>query len=55
MTPEQQQVLFDNTARSMGDIPEEIKIRHICNCAKADKAYGLGVARALGLEHVLTE
>lgn len=53
MTPEQQQVLFDNTARSMGDIPEEIKIRHIRNCAKADKAYGLGVARALGLEYVI--
>ena len=55
MTPEQQQVLFENTARSMGDIPEFIKVRHIQNCAKADKNYGLGVARALGLEHVLAE
>ncbi len=50
MTPEQQQLLFDNTARAMGDAPEEIKRRHIANCAKADPAYGAGVARALGLD-----
>lgn len=50
MTPEQQQVLFDNTARAMGDIPEEIKRRHIHNCTQADPAYGAGVAKALGLE-----
>ncbi len=49
MTPEQQQVLFENTARSMGDIPKEIKIRHIGNCLKADPAYGQGVAKALGI------
>jgi catalase len=24
-----------------------IKRRHICNCAKADPAYGAGVAKAL--------
>ena len=45
----QQQALFDNTARAMGDAPEFIKRRHIDNCAKADPAYGAGVARALGL------
>ncbi len=49
MSPEQQQVLFDNTARAMGDAPEEIKRRHIGNCMKADPAYGKGVAMALGL------
>ena len=49
MTPAQQQVLFDNTARGMGDAPEEIKRRHIGNCAKADTAYGAGVAKALGI------
>ncbi len=49
MSKEQQQVLFDNTARNMGDAPEEIKIRHINNCLKADKAYGEGVARAAGI------
>ena len=49
MTPAQQQTLFDNTARAMGDAPEFIKRRHIDNCGKADPAYGAGVARALGL------
>ena len=49
MKPEQQKVLFENTARAMGDIPREIKIRHIANCLKADKAYGEGVAKALGI------
>ena len=53
MSPEQQQVLFENTARAMGDIPEEIKLRHIGNCMKADPDYGIGVARALGLEHLI--
>ena len=49
MTPEQQQVLFENTARAMGDAPEEVKMRHIGNCLKADPAYGEGVAAALGI------
>ncbi len=50
MAPAQQQVLFDNTARAMGDAPEFIKRRHIGNCSKADAAYGAGVAAALGLK-----
>ena len=49
MSPAQQQVLFENTARAMGDAPEFIKRRHIENCLKADPAYGRGVADALGL------
>lgn len=49
MSKEQQQVLFENTARAMGDAPEFIKQRHIDNCTKADPAYGAGVAKALGL------
>jgi len=49
MSPGQQQVLFENTARAMGDAPKEIKIRHIRNCLKADPAYGKGVAGALGI------
>ena len=43
----QQQALFDNTARAMGDAPDFIKQRHIDNCTKADPAYGFGVAEAL--------
>ena len=34
MSKEQQQVLFENTARNMGDAPKEIKVRHIKNCKK---------------------
>jgi len=49
MNPEQQQVLFENTARAMGDAPEFIKLRHIGNCYRADADYGKGVANALGL------
>jgi len=49
MNTEQQKVLFENTARAMGDAPKEIKIRHISNCMKADQRYGEGVANALGI------
>ena len=49
MSPEQQKVLFENTARAIGDAPREIKIRHIGNCMKADEAYGRGVADALDI------
>jgi len=49
MSPEQKKVLFENTARAMGDAPKEIKIHHISNCMKADEAYGKGVADALGI------
>ncbi|WP_240639668.1 catalase-related domain-containing protein [Pseudofulvimonas gallinarii] len=47
MTPAQQQVLCDNTARNLGDAPDFIKQRHIDNCTRADPAYGAGVAAAL--------
>ena len=49
MTSEQKEALFYNTARAMGDAPEEIKRRHINNCYKADPEYGKGVARAAGI------
>jgi catalase len=49
MTPTQQQLLFQNTARAMGDARQHIKERHVANCFRADPAYGEGVARALGL------
>ena len=49
MTPAQQQLLFENTARAMGDARLHIKERHVANCLRADPAYGEGVARALGL------
>ena len=49
MSSAQKKVLFENTARAMGDAPREIKIRHISNCLKADEVYGKGVADALGI------
>lgn len=49
MTPEQQQLLFENTARSIGGAPREIQLRHIGHCLKADPAYGAGIANALDI------
>jgi catalase len=49
MSPAQQAALFGNTARALGDAPQEVKVRHIGNCYKADPAYGKGVADALGI------
>lgn len=50
MSPKQQQVLFENTARNMGDATLQIKHRHILNCYRADSAYGQGVAKALNID-----
>ena len=50
MSKEQQQILFENTARNMGDAPKQVKMRHIANCYQADPAYGEGVAKALGMK-----
>ncbi len=47
MTAAQRQALFDNTARSLGAAARHIQERHVLNCAKADPAYGAGVAAAL--------
>jgi catalase len=49
MSPTQRQTLFDNTARQVGGAAKHIQERHIANCAKADPAYGAGVAKALGI------
>jgi catalase len=50
MTSAQRGVLFENTARAMGDAKLHIKQRHVANCTRADPAYDAGVAKALGLE-----
>src|SRR6266850_2400230 len=50
MTAQQQRLLFENTARAMGDAKLQIKQRHVDNCTRADPAYGTGVAKALGLD-----
>ena len=50
MPADEQQLLFENTARAMGDAELFIKQRHVRNCYKADPAYGTGVAKALGID-----
>ncbi|MFK2930917.1 catalase [Dyella agri] len=50
MSAKQKKALFENTARAMQGVPEDIQRRHIEHCRKADKAYGEGVAKALGLK-----
>jgi catalase len=49
MGRDQQRFLFENTARAMAGARLEVMQRHVANCAKADPAYGAGVAAALGL------
>ncbi|KPI89353.1 Catalase [Leptomonas seymouri] len=49
MRPEQKTVLFENTARAMQGTKKEVQLRHIRNCMKAHRDYGLGVAKALGI------
>ena len=50
MTTEQKQALFANTASAMAGVPEEIVLRWIAHCTKADPNYGQGIAGALGLK-----
>jgi catalase len=49
MSPKQQQLLFENTARAIKGASQEVLERHVVNCSKADRAYGRGVAKALGI------
>ena len=47
MSPEQQEVLFANTARAIDGASEATVERHIHNCTQADPAYGEGVRKAI--------
>jgi len=47
MSPQQQEALFQNTARAIAGASQEVKARHIGNCTQCDPAYGAGVARAI--------
>ncbi|HEY5793232.1 MAG TPA: catalase [Chthoniobacterales bacterium] len=49
-TPEQKERLFSNIARHMGAVPREIQLRQICHFFRADPGYGIGVAKALGID-----
>lgn len=50
MSVQQQQVLFENTARAIDQASHEVQLRHIQNCLKADTRYGEGVAKALSIK-----
>lgn len=43
----EQQRLFENTARSLIGATQEVQQRHVDHCALADPAYGRGVQLAL--------
>lgn len=47
MTAQQQQVLFENTARAIDGASAATVERHIANCTQADPAYGEGVRKAI--------
>jgi len=47
LKPDEQQRLFENTARALSPASTPVQERHIGNCTKADPAYGAGVAKAL--------
>ncbi|NRA62215.1 MAG: catalase [Psychrobium sp.] len=49
MSTEQKEALFNNTASSVGGASNEVQKRHIGNCLKADREYGVGIAKALGI------
>ncbi|MCL1080032.1 catalase [Parashewanella spongiae] len=55
MTKDEQQRLFSNTASAMSGVPIEIQSKHVLHCMKADKEYGLGVAKALALDNKIIE
>jgi catalase len=47
MTPELRRVLIDNTARNMGGVTDNIRLRHAAHCYLADPEYGTLLAEAL--------
>jgi len=49
MGAEERQRLIANIAGAMREVPRQIQLRQIAHFAKADPAYGAGVAAALGL------
>lgn len=50
MTADQKQQLFDNIEEAMDGVPGNIVQRQLVHFYRADPAYGVGVAKALGIE-----
>jgi catalase len=51
MTPAQQTLLFENTARAILGASQQVIDRHVGNCTQCDPAYGAGVAAAIARIH----
>lgn len=49
MKPDARERLMDNIAAAMGGVPKEIVERQVAHFAKADPAYGAGVAKRMGV------
>ncbi len=47
MSDEQKQALFENTARAIRGVSDDVVQKHIDHCTQADPAYGAGVAAAI--------
>jgi catalase len=47
MSELEKQALFENTARSLSGVSQQVQQRHIAHCTQADPYYGAGVSRAL--------
>lgn len=54
MSEAQKEALFANTARAMEGVPEDIILRWIGHCSKADPEYGKGIARHVGIDESKT-
>jgi catalase len=50
MTPEQRRILIDNTARNMGGVSDNVRLRHAAHCYLADPEYGTLLAAALKID-----
>lgn len=50
MSEEDKEQLIQNTKRSISPVTDNIKLRHISHCFKADKDYGERMALALGFD-----
>ena len=50
MTAEQRRILVDNTARNMGGVSDNVRLRHSAHCYLADPEYGSLLAEALKVD-----
>ena len=50
MSPQEQDRLVRNIAGSLGKCPQWLQEKMVAHFARADEAYGAGLAKALGLK-----